>query len=44
MNGHGPNDQRGKRQNDRNVYQLPATASPVPSMPEVIVNESNFIR
>jgi hypothetical protein len=43
MQGQGPNDHRGQRQHDRNIYQLPATASPVPSMPEVVVNGSNFV-
>jgi hypothetical protein len=40
----GPNDHRGQRQHDCNVHQLPATASAVPSMPEVVVNGSNFVR
>ena len=44
MQGQGPNDHHGQRQHDCNVHQLPATASPVPSMPEVVVNGSNFVR
>jgi hypothetical protein len=35
---------RGEGHQDCNVHQLRAAASPVPSMPKVIVNGSNFVR
>jgi hypothetical protein len=37
-------DYCGQARQDRNIHQLPAAASPVPSMPKIVVNGSDFVR